>query len=88
MSQYSSSGPEWQALRLQVLARDNHQCQWCGKPDLAGADATVDHLISRKSGGEDSLTNCITSCRSCNSIKGANELVRMAGYNPKYLDHL
>lgn len=87
MSQYSSSGPEWQALRLQVLARDNWTCTWCSA-HLDGADATVDHLTPKANGGLDSLMNCVASCRSCNGARGAKELVRQASWNPKYLSHL
>ncbi|GEK81863.1 hypothetical protein FFA01_01720 [Frigoribacterium faeni] len=87
MSQHSSHGPEWDRLRAQVLARDNWQCAWCGK-HLEGADATVDHLIAKANGGTDELTNLIASCRSDNSSKGAQELVRMSGFNPKWLDRL
>jgi 5-methylcytosine-specific restriction endonuclease McrA len=87
VSQYSSSGPEWQKLRQQVLVRDNWTCQWCGV-HLEGSDATVDHLVAKKNGGLDELTNLLASCRRDNSVKGANELVRMPGWNPKWLDHL
>lgn len=87
MSQHSSSGPEWDALRLRVLDRDGWMCSYCGK-HLEGRDATADHLLAKANGGEDTMTNLIAACRSCNGTKGANELVRVSGFNPRWLDHL
>jgi 5-methylcytosine-specific restriction protein A len=87
MSRFSS-GPEWEKLRAQVLTRDNYTCVWCSIHLEPGWDPTVDHVVAKANGGEDSLVNCVASCRSCNGSKGANELVRLPGWNPKCLDHL
>ena len=61
---------KWKELRLRVLARDGWTCTYCHK-DIAGIDATVDHIVSRKSGGELwSMENLTSACKSCNSRKG------------------
>ena len=83
-SKHSSKGSAWEELRLTVLKRDGYICQHCGKGPLEGADATVDHIIAKASGGEDSLTNCIASCRRCNGIKSDKPLVRLAWFNPRW----
>ena len=61
---------KWKELRLRVLARDGWTCTYCHK-DIAGGDATVDHIVSRKVGGELwSMENLTSACKSCNSRKG------------------
>lgn len=49
------------ALRLRVLTRDKHTCQYCGD----SAD-TVDHVIPFSHGGADSEANLVTACSWCN----------------------
>jgi hypothetical protein len=62
---------KWKLLRLRVLSRDGWVCTYCNK-DLKGADATVDHITSRKTGGELwDMDNLTSACKSCNSRKGS-----------------
>ncbi|MDT9545773.1 MAG: HNH endonuclease [Chlorobium sp.] len=61
--------------RKNIIRRDAFQCQYCGKTD---APLTIDHIIPRSRGGEDSWENLITACRRCNSKKG-NRTPREAG---------
>jgi 5-methylcytosine-specific restriction endonuclease McrA len=87
MSQHSSRGAPWEALRKAVLDRDGWTCMTCGKP-LVDRDATVDHIIPRVQGGEDSMANCIAACRRCNGIKSDRALVRLPWFNSARLDRL
>jgi 5-methylcytosine-specific restriction endonuclease McrA len=64
--------------RKNILLRDNFQCQYCGKTDLP---LTIDHIVPRSRGGEDSWENLITACTRCNSIKGS-KTPREAGMHP------
>ena len=57
-----------------VLARDNHTCGYCGKK----AD-TVDHIIPKKLGGDNSYENCVAACMRCNSKK-ADKHLKDVGY--------
>ncbi len=50
-----------------ILRRDGYTCQYCGRK---GNDMTVDHVIPRSQGGEDSWENLVCACTSCNSKKG------------------
>lgn len=59
-------GAVWQALSAAVLRRDRGTCAYCGGPAT-----TVDHIVPKAHGGDDSLVNLIAACRSCNSSKGA-----------------
>lgn len=56
--------------RRNIFARDNHQCQYCGKR-FAKQDLTVDHVIPRSRGGGDSWDNLVLACVRCNLKKGS-----------------
>ncbi|TCD47708.1 HNH endonuclease [Chlorobium sp. N1] len=53
--------------RKNILRRDAYQCQYCGRTE---EQLTIDHIIPRSRGGEDSWENLITACRKCNTKKG------------------
>ena len=56
-------------LRNRVLLRDRYRCVYCGQvfpPD----QLTLDHVQPRMRGGDGSEGNLVTSCRSCNALKG------------------
>lgn len=57
--------PEW--FKWAIFERDNFTCQSCGCRKFL----TVDHIRPFSKGGELTLENCQTLCRSCNSKKGA-----------------
>lgn len=46
-------------------------CSYCG----ADEKLTIDHLVPRISGGLDTADNSVWACRSCNSSKGATDLL-------------
>jgi hypothetical protein len=57
-----NAGPAWS--RPGVLARDRHRCAYCG------AEATtVDHVLPRSRGGENTWRNTVAACGRCNSRK-------------------
>jgi hypothetical protein len=57
------------AKRARVYARDRFICQYCGNcPDLS--ELTIDHVISKISGGRNGDDNLKTCCRTCNITKG------------------
>ena len=53
--------------RKNILKRDNHTCQYCG---VRSVPMTIDHVISRKKGGEDTWDNLVAACVPCNTRKG------------------
>ncbi len=53
--------------RKNILRRDGHQCQYCGRTDLT---LTVDHIIPRAKGGADAWENLVAACVTCNNRKG------------------
>lgn len=58
-------------VRAAVLARDGHQCCYCG---AAGVPLHVDHIKPVALGGRDDLSNLCAACVSCNLRKGAKSL--------------
>lgn len=52
-----------------VLVRDGHRCQYCGKK-FPASRLTVDHIIPRSRGGRSIWTNVVTACMDCNTRKG------------------
>lgn len=53
--------------RKNLFRRDGFTCQYCGCRELP---LTIDHVLPRSKGGDDSWENLITACRGCNSSKG------------------
>jgi 5-methylcytosine-specific restriction endonuclease McrA len=60
-----------------IYTRDNGVCQYTGKK-IDRNNATVDHILPRSKGGEDSWTNLVLCSRDINSKKG-NRLNSEAG---------
>ena len=61
--------------RKNVLKRDNHRCQYCGRSSVP---LTIDHLIPKDKKGPDSWRNLVAACHACNVKKG-NRTPRQAG---------
>jgi diadenosine tetraphosphate (Ap4A) HIT family hydrolase len=60
------------SLRYEVLKRAGFRCELCGIPADERA-IEVDHIVPRKHGGEDDLTNLQALCYKCNANKGARD---------------
>jgi len=60
-------------LRFEVFKRDSFTCQYCGRsaPDVV---LHVDHIIPVSEGGENDITNLVTSCKDCNLGKSNRQL--------------
>jgi 5-methylcytosine-specific restriction endonuclease McrA len=54
--------------RKNILRRDGHRCQYCGATSIS---LTVDHVIPKSRGGEDSWENLVSACIRCNNRKGS-----------------
>ena len=57
---------EWRGLRREVLQRDPYCTRGCGAPST-----NVDHVVSRRNGGTDTLDNLIGLCATHHSMKTA-----------------
>jgi 5-methylcytosine-specific restriction endonuclease McrA len=76
VKQGKSRGAAWS--RHGVLARDNYNCVYCGKP----AD-TIDHVVPRALGGLSTYDNCVAACKPCNNKKSDRTLEQMGWHVPK-----
>jgi hypothetical protein len=61
------------SVRFEVFKRDSFKCQYCGRsaPEVV---LHVDHIEAVAKGGDNDITNLITSCEPCNLGKGARRL--------------
>jgi len=60
--------------RDMIYKRDKHKCQYCG----ATKRLTIDHVIPKSKGGDDSWENLVVACSSCNTKK-SNKLLEHCG---------
>ena len=69
-------GPNWQAQRRRVRARDGYRCTQCGRPEAAGQQHDVHHLVPFRTFGympglnqhyeeANQLDNLVLVCRTC-----------------------
>jgi 5-methylcytosine-specific restriction endonuclease McrA len=55
--------------RRNIFARDNNQCQFCGKK-FPTQELSLDHVVPRSQGGQSSWENIVCACVNCNVRKG------------------
>lgn len=55
--------------RRNLFARDNNQCQYCGKKFVT-SELSLDHVIPRSQGGLTTWENIVCACVDCNVRKG------------------
>ncbi|MEA3401375.1 MAG: HNH endonuclease [Armatimonadota bacterium] len=83
--------PKLKMSRQNVLARDRHTCQYCGRRSKS---LTIDHVIPRERGGTHTWENVVACCSDCNNKK-KNRTPREAGMRlirrprrPKFIPYL
>lgn len=54
--------------RLRIYMRDKFRCQYCGEKNGV-AELTLDHILPRSRGGDNSPVNIVTACIGCNNRK-------------------
>ncbi len=54
--------------RLRIYMRDKFRCQYCGEK-RGVAELTLDHILPRSRGGDNSPVNIVTACIKCNNRK-------------------
>jgi 5-methylcytosine-specific restriction endonuclease McrA len=54
--------------RLRIYMRDKFRCQYCGDKKNV-AELTLDHILPRSRGGDNSPVNVVTACLPCNNRK-------------------
>jgi len=61
---------EHKPSRAMIYKRDGNKCQYCGSTK----NLTIDHVIPRSKGGDDTWQNLVTACTKCNTRKGSKLL--------------
>jgi 5-methylcytosine-specific restriction endonuclease McrA len=52
--------------RRNIIKRDSHACQYCGSDK---GPFTVDHVVPKHQGGQDTWENLVCACVDCNTKK-------------------
>lgn len=55
--------------RRNIFARDNNQCQYCGRK-FPTSELSLDHVVPRSQNGPTSWDNIVCACVDCNVRKG------------------
>jgi 5-methylcytosine-specific restriction endonuclease McrA len=55
--------------RANIIWRDQNTCQYCSK-ECESKVLTIDHVIPRSRGGENTWKNLVAACKKCNQKKG------------------
>src|SRR5438045_6768080 len=53
--------------RLRIYMRDKFRCQYCGEKKGV-AELTLDHILPRSRGGDNSTVKIVTACVLCNNL--------------------
>jgi len=76
--------------RKRIFKRDNYTCQYCGSKK----NLTIDHVIPRSRGGQNTWKNMVTCCFRCNSNKGSltpeesGMKLKVKPYEPTIFSHI
>tara|TARA_R110000782_G_scaffold61405_2_gene126491 strand:- start:218 stop:706 length:489 start_codon:yes stop_codon:yes gene_type:complete len=54
--------------RSNIIWRDNNRCQYCNKKFLS-CEFTLDHIMPKSRGGENTWNNLVACCKKCNQLK-------------------
>ena len=73
--------------RAKVHTKYNGRCAYCGK-EITVKEMQVDHLVPKKAGGTDDISNLMPSCRRCNHYKRAHSLETFREYLSKMKEKL
>jgi 5-methylcytosine-specific restriction endonuclease McrA len=67
----AGQGSKWcrPSTRMAIYHRDGFCCAYCGASAEDGVMLTLDHVLACELGGDNSPSNLVTACLSCNSAK-------------------
>jgi 5-methylcytosine-specific restriction endonuclease McrA len=63
-----------QVVRQQVQERAKYRCEYCHLPErFSFQPYQIDHVVARKHGGTDEISNLAWACPNCNNAKGSDQ---------------
>jgi hypothetical protein len=65
---------EHRASKRKILAKTNGHCIYCGEKLVVAKNFSIDHIVARNNGGNNTIENLVPACRSCNSAKRTRDL--------------
>lgn len=65
---------ETKPSKAMIYKRDDNKCQYCGST----RSLTIDHVIPKSKGGQDTWDNLVVACCLCNAKKG-DKLLEQSG---------
>jgi 5-methylcytosine-specific restriction endonuclease McrA len=71
--------------RKAIYERDNYTCYGCGEV-FSVTNLTLDHIIPKSRGGDNSWLNLVTCCKKCNDKK-EDKLLQELHWKPKFLPY-
>lgn len=63
-------GHKLTVIRQRVLLRDEYTCRKCGR---VGMDLQIDHIVPLHLGGNNSISNLQSLCKTCHKLKSDKE---------------
>lgn len=75
LNEYQHTTQRLLPVRKNILLRDDFTCQYCMK-HFKERDLTLDHVIPKSKGGENTWTNLVSSCNKCNVKKGSQNKMK------------
>lgn len=73
--------------RMKILKKTDGHCAYCGCR-IVYNEMQIDHVVPIYNGGEDTESNMLPACRSCNHYKGTSSLGAFRHKLEKMLDVL
>lgn len=73
--------------RMKILKKTDGHCAYCGCRIIYN-EMQIDHVVPIYNGGEDTESNMLPACRSCNHYKGTSSLGAFRNKLEKMLDVL
>ena len=76
--------------RSRLYKRDGYECAYCGQKK----NLTIDHIIPKSRGGQNTWDNLVTCCSSCNRFKSnrtpeeAKMVLRVKPYEPNIFSNI
>ena len=67
---------EWRKKRLEILSRDNYECQHCKRDGKQSQAQTVHHIVHLRDDRSLALTddNLISLCNACHNVEHPEKL--------------